>query len=209
MSLQVPPGTGATAAAEALEAHPKAAAPWGARVEAERESTGAPFRAVAGGPAYAALDRAMRDAYGRPVSFLGQGGSIPLCNVLGSTFPDAEMMLTRCPIHAPNECVDPAEIAWIPLAAALLLRTYAQPPALEPATARPRLPPPGWGANCGVTGRGSACAVPARAELSDSARPRRPPGPGPVGPRPSHRARLPWESADRRRTTTGAAREEP
>ncbi|MGX4735721.1 M20/M25/M40 family metallo-hydrolase [Kitasatospora griseola] len=131
VSLRVPPGTGATAAAEALEAHLKAAAPWGARVEIERESTGAPFRAATGGPAYAALDRAMRDAYGRPVSFLGQGGSIPLCNVLGSTFPDAEMILMgveepRCLIHAPNESVDPTEIERMSLVEALFLHNYAQ-----------------------------------------------------------------------------------
>lgn len=156
---------------------------------------------------YAALDRAMRDAYGRSVSFLGRGGSIPLCNVLGSTLPDVEMILTRCLIHAPNESVDTAEIAWIPLVAALFLRTYA-PLAVEPSTARPRLPPPGWGANCGVTGPGlGLCCTCTCWTLRPGEAPTSPQA-GPVGPRPSHRARLPWESADRRRTTTGAAREE-
>ena len=43
---------------------------------------------------------------------LGQGGSIPLCNVFPETYPDAEIILIgveepRCLIHAPNESVDP------------------------------------------------------------------------------------------------------
>ncbi|WP_035804862.1 dipeptidase [Kitasatospora mediocidica] len=130
VSLRVPPGTPADAAADALTAHLKAAAPWGVQVQVEREGTGSPFRAATGGPAYAALDRAMRDAYGKPISFLGQGGSIPLCNVLTTTFPDAELILMgveepRCLIHAPNESVDPAEIERMALVEALFLHNYA------------------------------------------------------------------------------------
>ena len=60
----------------------------------------------------------------------GAGGSIPLCNVLAETFPEAEIMLLgveepRCLIHAPNESVDPGEIERIALAEALFLRSYA------------------------------------------------------------------------------------
>ncbi|MFE0460262.1 dipeptidase [Kitasatospora sp. NPDC058965] len=131
VSLRVPPGTDPRAAAAALSAHLEAAAPWGARVAVAPESTGSPFRAATDGPAYGALDRAMRDAYGKPVSYLGQGGSIPLCNVLASTFPDAELILMgveepRCLIHAPNESVDPTEIERMALVEALFLHNYAQ-----------------------------------------------------------------------------------
>ena len=66
-------------AQDALVAHLEAAAPWGVRVNVERESSGEPFQAHTGGPAYAALAAAMEEAYGRPLSTLGQGGSIPLC----------------------------------------------------------------------------------------------------------------------------------
>ena len=43
---------------------------------------------------------------------LGQGGSIPLCNVFAETYPDAEIILMgveepQALIHAPNESVDP------------------------------------------------------------------------------------------------------
>ncbi|MFJ6756142.1 MULTISPECIES: dipeptidase [unclassified Streptomyces] len=130
VSLRVPPGTDAAAAAGALTAHLERAAPWGVKVSVEREGLGSPFRAATDGPAYTALDRAMREAYGRPVSFLGQGGSIPLCNVLGATFPDAELILMgveepRCLIHAPNESVDPTEIERMALVEALFLSHYA------------------------------------------------------------------------------------
>ena len=58
---------------------------------------------------------AMQEAYGTPMAHLGQGGSIPLCNVLAETYPDAEIILMGVEeplalIHAPNESVDPREI---------------------------------------------------------------------------------------------------
>jgi acetylornithine deacetylase/succinyl-diaminopimelate desuccinylase-like protein len=61
---------------------------------------------------------------------LGSGGSVPLCNVLADTYPDAELILMGVEeplalIHAPNESVDPAEIASMALAEALFLQRYA------------------------------------------------------------------------------------
>ncbi|WP_371480990.1 dipeptidase [Kitasatospora sp. NBC_00315] len=131
VSLRVPPGTDAHAALDALTAHLTASAPWGVRVEITPEGTGSPFRAATGGPAYGALDRAMREVYGKPMSFLGQGGSIPLCNVLAQTFPSAEIILMgveepRCLIHAPNESVDPGEIEHMARVEALFLQNYAK-----------------------------------------------------------------------------------
>ncbi|WP_405389923.1 dipeptidase [Streptomyces sp. NBC_01102] len=130
VSLRVPPGTDPEAARAALTAHLETAAPWGAQVSVEAEATGSPFRAATDGPAYAALGMAMDRAYDRPMEFLGQGGSIPLCNVLAETFPRAEIILMgveepRCLIHAPNESVDPTEIERMALVEALFLREYA------------------------------------------------------------------------------------
>ena len=130
VSLRVPPGTDPHTAVVALTDHLTSATPWGARVEVETEAVGSPFRAAANGPAYAALDTAMREAYGKPISFLGQGGSIPLCNQLQTAYPQAELILMgveepRCQIHAPNESVDPAEIERMALVTALFLRRYA------------------------------------------------------------------------------------
>ena len=35
----------------------------------------------------------MMEAFGKPMASLGQGGSIPLCNVFAETYPDAEIIL--------------------------------------------------------------------------------------------------------------------
>jgi acetylornithine deacetylase/succinyl-diaminopimelate desuccinylase-like protein len=117
-------------AQDALVAHLHGVAPWGVRVTVEREASGAPFHAHTGGPAYTALAAAMQDAYGRPMTTLGQGGSIPLCNVLADTYPDAEIILIGVEepmtlMHAPNESVHPDEIADMALTEALFLRNYA------------------------------------------------------------------------------------
>jgi cysteinylglycine-S-conjugate dipeptidase len=91
---------------------------------------GPPFQARTGGPAYQAIAAAMHEAYGRPMVMLGAGGSIPLCNVFADTYPDAELILMGVEeplalIHAPNESVDPGEIAAMALTEALFLQRYA------------------------------------------------------------------------------------
>ncbi|MER7909650.1 dipeptidase [Streptomyces sp. NPDC096068] len=132
VSLRVPPGIDADDALRALTDHLTSTAPWGARVEVEPESAGQPFRARTDGPAYRALATAFREAYGKDVVRAGQGGSIPLCNVLAAHFPDAEIALVGveepgCLIHAPNESVDPSEIEHMALTEALFLSRYATP----------------------------------------------------------------------------------
>ena len=130
LNLRVPPGTQIGAAAEALVRQLHAVAPWGLHVTAEIEAPGPAFLAKASGPAYRAIAAAMQEAYGRPMVMLGDGGSIPLCNVLADTYPDAELILMGVEepsalIHAPNESVDPAEIAAMALTEALFLQRYA------------------------------------------------------------------------------------
>lgn len=130
LNLRIPPGTRPDAALSALTAHLTAAAPWGVAVTVETEATGAPFLARTDGPAYEAVRGAMREAFGRDMVLLGQGGSIPLCTVLAETYPDAEILLLgveepRALIHAPNESVDPAEIEHLATAVALFLQRYA------------------------------------------------------------------------------------
>ena len=130
LNLRVPPGMLVGDAAEALVSHLHAVAPWGVHVTAEIEAPGPAFLARTGGPAHQAIAAAMQEAYGRPMATLGDGGSIPLCNVLAGTYPDAELILMGVEeplalIHAPNESVDPAEIAAMALTEALFLQRYA------------------------------------------------------------------------------------
>ncbi|PRY30865.1 dipeptidase [Pseudosporangium ferrugineum] len=130
LNLRVPPGLDPGKAYEALAGHLQAAAPWGVHVTVEQEAVGQPFRARTGGPAYTAMAAAMRDAFGRPMTALGQGGSIPLCTVFADTYPEAEIILMGvedplCRMHAPNESVHPGEIAGMALTEALFLQRYA------------------------------------------------------------------------------------
>jgi acetylornithine deacetylase/succinyl-diaminopimelate desuccinylase-like protein len=130
LNLRIPPGTDPEQARDALTGQLEAAAPWCVEVSFETEALGAPFRAVTDGPAFRAMGEAMHEAFGKPMTSLGQGGSIPLCNVFADTYPDAEMILMgveepQCLIHAPNESVDPSEIESMALAEALFLQRYA------------------------------------------------------------------------------------
>jgi cysteinylglycine-S-conjugate dipeptidase len=130
VSLRIPPGFDAQKSAEALTAHLMSAAAWGARVEVTQRGSGQPFAADTGSPAYTAMAEAMRDAYGEKMAVAGQGGSIPLCNTLGSLYPRAEVLLIGLSgpdahIHAVNESVSPRELELMALTEALFLRRYA------------------------------------------------------------------------------------
>ncbi|PJI93271.1 dipeptidase [Luteimicrobium subarcticum] len=135
LNLRVPPGTDPDDALEKLTAHLHAHAPWGARVTVEPEGTGQPFRARTSGHVFDTLAQALADAFGAAeTTTAGQGGSIPLCNVLQDGYPDAEVVLLgveepACLIHAPNESVDPGEIARLAVAEALFLTRLGATPA--------------------------------------------------------------------------------
>jgi len=129
VSLRVPPGQDAAAATDALIEHLRKRVPWNLRATFEKAGSGEPFQGALAGPGFDALKAGLEESYGREMVTEGQGGSIPLCNVFQQTYPDAEIMLygveePACLIHAPNESVDPREIAGIALAEALFLRNY-------------------------------------------------------------------------------------
>jgi cysteinylglycine-S-conjugate dipeptidase len=130
VSLRMPPGMEAAAAQEALVAHLRNRVPWGLRCDIERVALGDPFVGSLAGPGFESLKAALEESYGRGMTTEGQGGSIPLCNVLAETYPDAEIFLMgveepTCLIHAPNESVDPSEIEHLALAETLFLQKYA------------------------------------------------------------------------------------
>jgi acetylornithine deacetylase/succinyl-diaminopimelate desuccinylase-like protein len=131
VSLRIPPGVAGRAAQDLLVEHLASRIPWGMEHEITRVAVGDPFVGSLDGPAFDAMREAMEEAFGRPMTTEGQGGSIPLCNVLADTYPDAEIMLfgveePKCLIHAPNESVDPSEIERIALAEALFLERYGE-----------------------------------------------------------------------------------
>ena len=129
LNLRIPPGIAPDDAYADLAAQLRASAPWGVRVRLKAEAQGSPFRADEDGPAYAAIRDAMLEAYGTPMTALGQGGSIPICTVFADEFPDAELVLIgvedpAAAIHGPNESVDPGEIATMAHVQALFLRRF-------------------------------------------------------------------------------------
>ena len=137
VSLRVPPGMSAEQGRQALTAHLSRRVPWHLRYDIQQVALGDPFVGSLKGHGYDTLKGALEDAFGRPLATVGQGGSIPLCNVFAETMPDAEIFLMgveepKCLIHAPNESVDPSEIEHIALAEALFLERYARPPEAAP-----------------------------------------------------------------------------
>lgn len=131
ISLRVPPGVRPADAAVLLEKHLRAKAPWGVRVGVSLQGSGEPFQTATDGPAFAIITDALSQAYGVPATELGEGGSIPLCNVFAETFPGAEIILMgveepQALIHAPNESVDPSELANMALAEAIFLSNFVR-----------------------------------------------------------------------------------
>ena len=131
VSLRLPPGMTGSEAQDALASHLRARVPWSLQCEIERVAAGDPFVGALDGPGFRAMQTAMEEAFGHPMTTEGQGGSIPLCNVLADTYPDAEIMLLgveepKSLIHAPNESVDPSEIENLAIAEASFLQLYAQ-----------------------------------------------------------------------------------
>ncbi|NUT33450.1 MAG: M20/M25/M40 family metallo-hydrolase [Hamadaea sp.] len=130
LALRVPPNTDCDRARRALVEHLHAVVPWGVRVRIDQEDAVEPFRAKTDGPAHTAMTAAMRAVYGEEPASLGRGGSSPLLAALGTSLPGAELLLLgvaepHALVHAPNESVDPQEIADMALVETLFLRTYA------------------------------------------------------------------------------------
>lgn len=117
VSARIVPGQDPVAARAALAAHLRSHAPWGVTVEVEEIQAGEGFAAQRDGTGFRAAVAALEQTYGREVGFVGQGGSIPLANVLSRTAPngDGEVILwgaqdETARIHGIDESVDLAEL---------------------------------------------------------------------------------------------------
>jgi len=127
VSLRVAPGDDPIAARDALAAHLRAHAPWGAQVTVQPGAVAAPFTARTGGRAYRCARSALNEAWGRPAVDVGAGGSIPFVTAYAGLFPDAEILVTGVEdpgarAHGTNESLHLATFERACLAEALLLR---------------------------------------------------------------------------------------
>ena len=130
LNLRIPPGMDPAVARDALVAHLELSLHGVCMSPSTQRRWALRSLPTPSGPAYQALAKAMGEAFGVPMTTLGQGGSIPLCNVFADTYPEAEIILMGVEepltlIHAPNESVDPDEIERCALAEALFLQNYA------------------------------------------------------------------------------------
>jgi acetylornithine deacetylase/succinyl-diaminopimelate desuccinylase-like protein len=126
LTLRVGPGDDAAAAADALAAHLRRHAPWGAQVSVTTGRAVQPFAAATSGPAYAAARSAFAEAWGVPPVEIGVGGSIHFVGKLASELPDAEFLITGVEdpdtrAHGANESLHLADFEKACLAEALLL----------------------------------------------------------------------------------------
>ena len=133
VSLRVAPGDDADRARDALEAHLRAHAPWGARVTLSSGGTAAPYSARTGGRAYQAARQALTQAWGRPALDIGAGGSIPFVTAYAERFPAAEILVTGVEdpdsrAHGANESLHLPTFERACLAEALFLHSMAPRP---------------------------------------------------------------------------------
>jgi acetylornithine deacetylase/succinyl-diaminopimelate desuccinylase-like protein len=109
LSLRLPPLVDAAAATQELKALLEDNAPYQAKVTFEPASAASGWNAPATDAWFErALNAASQAHFGAPVGYIGQGGTIPLMNMLSQGFPRAQMMVCgvlgpKSNAHGPNE----------------------------------------------------------------------------------------------------------
>ncbi len=110
LSLRLPPLVDAVAASDELKSLLEVAPPYNARVVFKPDHGAATgWNAPSTEPwLEQALDNASQQFYGAPCGYIGQGGTIPLMNMLEKGFPKAQFMVCgvlgpKSNAHGPNE----------------------------------------------------------------------------------------------------------
>ncbi|MDA8450295.1 M20 family metallopeptidase [Acidovorax sp. NCPPB 3859] len=109
LSLRLPPVVDAAESVQKLKALLEDNAPYEARVTFEPGSAASGWNAPAITPWFEkALNAASQAHFGAPCGYIGQGGTIPLMNMLSQGFPTAQMMVCgvlgpKSNAHGPNE----------------------------------------------------------------------------------------------------------
>lgn len=132
LSLRLPPTLSAERASAALREILERDPPYGATVT----FTPGPYGDGWNAPAFApwlseALERASTAVFGRSFAAAGEGGSIPIMALLGTSFPDAQFMITgvlgpHSNAHGPNEFLDIRTAQNVTCCVALVLSDLAR-----------------------------------------------------------------------------------
>ncbi|HLU64419.1 MAG TPA: dipeptidase [Protaetiibacter sp.] len=126
VSARVAPGQRAEEAQEAILAHLRAHAPFGARLEVDGLDVGQPFLVDTSGWALAEAKSVLTEAFGHETVEMGVGGSIPFIAELAERFPRAQILVTGVEdpdsrAHSPNESLHIPSLEKAILGEALLL----------------------------------------------------------------------------------------
>ncbi|MDZ4356037.1 MAG: M20 family metallopeptidase [Variovorax sp.] len=109
LSLRLPPLVDAAQAVQQMKALLEDNAPYQAKVTFESGGGATGWNAPATAPWFEqALNTASQAHFGAPCGYIGQGGTIPLMNMLSQGFPKSQMMVCgvlgpRSNAHGPNE----------------------------------------------------------------------------------------------------------
>jgi len=109
LSVRLPPTLGAQTARAAMKKVLEAEPPYNAQVEFDVPRGDDGWNAPQLAPwLEASLNKASHAAFGKPVAFHGEGGSIPFMAMLGAKFPGTQFVVTgvlgpHSNAHGPNE----------------------------------------------------------------------------------------------------------
>ena len=109
LSVRVPPTVDTQRASAALKRLLEKSPPYGAKVTFKGEKSSGGWNAPELAPwLERSADSASRAFFGKPVRYLGEGGSIPFMQMLGRKFPRAQFLVTgvlgpHSNAHGPNE----------------------------------------------------------------------------------------------------------
>ncbi|MBK9443093.1 MAG: M20/M25/M40 family metallo-hydrolase [Comamonadaceae bacterium] len=109
LSLRLPPLIDAASAVAQLKALLEDNAPYQAKVTFDHAAGATGWNAPSTAPWFEqALNAASQSCFGAPCGYIGQGGTIPLMNMLSTGFPKAQMMVCgvlgpKSNAHGPNE----------------------------------------------------------------------------------------------------------
>jgi len=112
LSLRLPPTCNAERATNAVKQTLEQSAPYGGEVEFDAEPGQDGWNAPTLSPWLKdSLNRASNENFGRPVAFMGEGGSIPFMAMLGEKYPRTQFVVTgvlgpHSNAHGPNEFLD-------------------------------------------------------------------------------------------------------
>jgi len=111
LSVRVAPGQTAEELFGLIERALTTDPPGGVRVSVKLLNSGGSWLYEPKGPAFDAADRAYEKAWGRPLTQIGVGGSIPFVAMFGRRFGDLPLILNgvmdpRTGAHGPNESMD-------------------------------------------------------------------------------------------------------